>query len=466
MNPTTTSTSIQSGNGQSYRGPFAIMTVLFFLWGFITVLNDILIPRLQDAFTLTNYEIMFVQTAFFGAYFIGSLLYFLISATAGDPIARIGYKNGVVIGLLLAAAGGAMFWPAASLLSYPLFLGALFVVGLGFAMLQITANPYVTILGPERTASSRLNLAQAFNSLGTTIGPLIGGYLIYQYFAKTGANGAESVKIPYLAFCIIFAVIAVIFFFLHLPHIGEGKIESGVGALKYPHVVLGVLAIFMYVGGEVSVGSQIIKFLGQPNVASMSALDASKYVSLFWGGMLIGRFMGAVELSEMKRINKRLLLAAIPAAAFLILLSWRGWDVVKMYLPMLMLCWLFFQSGKGFAGRTLFIFSSTIVVLLAVAIIFGGKLAMWCIVGVGLFTSIGWPNIFSLALDRMGVLKSQVSSLLVMAVVGGAILPPIMGKIADHWNRQLAFIVPLVAYAYVAFYGWKGHKIGRADKTI
>jgi FHS family L-fucose permease-like MFS transporter len=475
---TNTGSSAPSTNGQTYRGPFAIMTVLFFLWGFITVLNDILIPRLQDAFTLTNYEIMFVQTAFFGAYFIGSLLYFFISASAGDPIARIGYKNGVVIGLLLAAIGGAMFWPAASHLSYPLFLGGLFVVGLGFAMLQIAANPYVTILGPERTASSRLNLAQAFNSLGTTTGPLIGGYLIYEYFAKTGASGAESVKIPYLAFAIIFAVIAVIFFFLHLPHIGEGKIEAGIGALKHPHVVLGVLAIFMYVGGEVSVGSQIIKFLGEPNVAGMTAIEASKYVSLFWGGMLIGRFMGAVELSEMRKVNKQLLLAGIPALAFFlfwILRSWdsgqhqfdfgAGWTIVKNYLPLLALCWLFFQFGKGIAGRTLFVFSTTIVALLAIAILLGGKTAMWCIVGVGLFTSIGWPNIFSLALDGMGVLKSQVSSLLVMAVVGGAVLPPIMGKIADHWSRQTAFIVPLIAYTYVAFYGLYGHKAGRDSKT-
>ena len=475
---TNTGSSAPSTNGQTYRGPFAIMTVLFFLWGFITVLNDILIPRLQDAFTLTNYEIMFVQTAFFGAYFIGSLLYFFISASAGDPIARIGYKNGVVIGLLLAAIGGAMFWPAASHPSYPPFLGGLFVVGLGFAMLQIAANPYVTILGPERTASSRLNLAQAFNSLGTTTGPLIGGYLIYEYFAKTGASGAESVKIPYLAFAIIFAVIAVIFFFLHLPHIGEGKIEAGIGALKHPHVVLGVLAIFMYVGGEVSVGSQIIKFLGEPNVAGMTAIEASKYVSLFWGGMLIGRFMGAVELSEMRKVNKQLLLAGIPALAFFlfwILRSWdsgqhqfdfgAGWTIVKNYLPLLALCWLFFQFGKGIAGRTLFVFSTTIVALLAIAILLGGKTAMWCIVGVGLFTSIGWPNIFSLALDGMGVLKSQVSSLLVMAVVGGAVLPPIMGKIADHWSRQTAFIVPLIAYTYVAFYGLYGHKAGRDSKT-
>jgi len=192
--------------------------------------------------------------------------------------------------------------------------------------------------------------------------------------------------------------------------------------------------------------------------------------------MLIGRFMGAVEMGEMKPHNKRLLLAGIPVLAFLllwILRSWNGdqhqfdftagWAIVKNYLPLLALCWLFFQFGKGLADRTLFVFSGTIVVLLAISILFGGKLAMWCIVGIGLFTSIGWPNIFSLALDRMGVYKSQVSSLLVMAVVGGAILPAILGRIADVWNLQVAFIVPLIAYAYVAFYGLKGYKVGRTN---
>jgi FHS family L-fucose permease-like MFS transporter len=567
-------------NGKSYRGPFAIMTILFFMWGFMTVFNDILIPRFKDAFTLNYVEAMLVQFAFFGAYCLGSIAYFVISAVWGDPIARMGYKNGVVIGLLIATLGSALFWPAANLaprssiispgdfrnfpalvqklnqhidpvstfvyqnlsgstiqaiqhnatpeslkpdlardlngivngpavydpqrfsavplqpatkqllaqnpagealarlnrallvdaypdeikkylLPYWIFLAGLFVVGLGFAMLQIAANPYVTILGPERTASSRLNFAQAFNSVGTTTGPLIGGFLIFKYFAATGANGAESVKVPYLIFCIVFLILAVFFFSVHLPHVGEGKVEPGIGSLKYPHVVLGMVAIFMYVGGEVSVGSAIINFLGLPSVAAMPALEASKYVSLFWGGMLIGRFMGAVEMSEMKLRNKRLLLAGIPIAAFLILLSWRGWDVVKMYLPLLALCWLFFQFGKGLADRTLFVFSGTIVGLLALATLFGGKLAMWCIVGVGLFTSIGWPNIFSLALDRMGVYKSQVSSLLVMAVIGGAILPAVWGKIADVWNPQTAFIVPLIAYAYVAFYGIKGYRIGR-----
>jgi len=461
--------SADAGSAQNYRGPFAIMTVLFFLWGFMTVFNDILIPRFKEAFTLNYYH-----AAFFGAYFIGSLLYFIISATTGDPIAKIGYKNGVVIGLLISAAGSALFWPAATLISYPLFLAGLFIVGLGFAMLQIAANPYVTILGPERTASSRLNLAQAFNSVGTTTGPLIGGYLIFQYFAKTGAHGAESVKIPYLTFCIVFVALAAIFSFIKLPHIGEGKIERGMGALKYPHVILGVLAIFMYVGGEVSVGSSIINFLGQKSVAGLDPVEASKYVALFWGGMLIGRFMGAVELSEMKKVNKQLFLAGIPIACFFlfwILRSWdsnqkqidfsAGWTMVQNYLPLLALCWVLFQFGRALAARTLLIFSMTIVVLLALAMLEGGKLAMWCIIGIGLFTSIGWPNIFSLALDGMGVHKSQVSSLLVMAILGGALLPPLQGHIADVAGLQTSFIVPLLAYAYVGFYGWKGHKIGR-----
>ncbi len=491
------------GNARTYRGPFAIMTVLFFMWGFITSINDILIPQFKEAFGLNYRQAMLVQFAFFGAYFIGSLLYFVISATKGDPIARLGYKNGVVIGLLFAAIGTALVWLGATIHFYALILGGLFVIGLGFAMLQIAANPYVTILGPELTASSRLNFAQAFNSVGTTTGPLIGGYLIFKYFAHAGVNQAESVKIPYLAFCLVFLIIAAIFFSVHLPHVGEGKVEPGIGALKYPHVILGVIAIFMYVGGEVSIGSSIINFLGEPNIAGMTHLEASKYVALFWGGMLIGRFMGAAELSEMRKTNKQFLLIGIPILAFFVFWisrSWdsdqrqfdfaAGWTIVKNYLPLLALCWLFFQFGKGLAGHTLFIFSSTIVVLLAIAILSGGKLAMWCAVGVGLFTSIGWPNIFSLALDRMGVLKSQVSSLLVMAVVGGALLPPLQGCIADFiidahkqvdaggtlpWfvqslgNRsglQIGFIVPLIAYAYVAFYGWKGHKVGRNHRAV
>jgi MFS transporter, FHS family, L-fucose permease len=233
----------------------------------MTVFNDILIPRFKEAFTLSYFQAMLVQFAFFGAYFVGALIYFIVSITTGDPIAKLGYKNGVVIGLLISATAARCSGRRPWRRHIPCFSAPLFIVGLGFAMLQIAANPYVTILGPEKTASSRLNLAQGFNSIGTTIGPIIGGWLIYQYFAKTTAHGADSVKVPYLAFGIVFVVLAVIFFFIHLPHIGEGKIERGAGALKFPHVVLGIIAIFMYVGGEVAVGSAIINFLGQENVA-------------------------------------------------------------------------------------------------------------------------------------------------------------------------------------------------------
>ena len=485
---TTNASPTTNGNGQNYRGSFSIMTSLFFLWGFMTVFNDILIPRFKAAFTLSFFHAMLVQFAFFGAYFVGSLLYFIISVAKGDPIAKIGYKNGIVIGLLISATGSALFWPAASAASYPMFLVALFVVGLGFAMLQIAANPYVTILGPEKTASSRLNLAQGFNSIGTTIGPLIGGWLIFQYFAKANTHGADSVKVPYLAFCIVFVALAVIFYFIRLPHIGEGQIERGAGALRHPHVVLGVIAIFMYVGGEVSVGSAIINFLGQKSVAGLTELQASQYVSLYWGGLLIGRFMGAVELSELRKLNKQVLLVVIPLCAYLLLWiaqsapldamrgGWnaavftlwherfvQNWAVFANYLPFLAFCWVLFQFGKGLADRTLMIFSLTVVALLLAAILVGGKVAMWCVVAVGLFTSIGWSNTFSLAIEGLGVLKSQASSLLVMAILGGAILPPIQGYIADATkNLQLSFIVPLIAYAYVAFYGAKGHKVGRA----
>ena len=456
-----TSNTSQKPQGGMYHGPFAIMTTLFFMWGFMTAWNDILIPRFKEAFTLNYFQAMLVQFAFFGAYFVGSVLYFITSVIAGDPIAKIGYKNSIVISLLISAFGSAIFWPAATIPSYPLFLVALFIVGLGFAALQIAANPYVTILGPERTASSRLNLAQGFNSVGTTIGPLIGGFLIFEYFNHAGVQGADSVKVPYLAFSIAFLILAAVFFFVRLPHIGEGKIERGAGALKFPHVVLGIVAIFMYVGGEVSVGSSIINFLGQPNIAGLTAVEASKYVSLFWGGMLIGRFMGATELSDMKAKTKKILLIGIPTGAFVVLGLLSGWNIVKYYLPLLILCWLMFQFGRAMAARTLAIFSTTIVLLLVSAIVVGGKTAMWCVVGVGLFSSIGWSNTFSLALEGTGMLKSQVSSLLVMAILGGALLPPLQGHIADLGGLQISYIVPLIAYTYVAFYGLIGYRIGR-----
>ncbi|HWH72557.1 MAG TPA: MFS transporter, partial [Candidatus Sulfotelmatobacter sp.] len=312
----------QLADGQTYRGPFAIMTVLFFMWGFMNVWNDILIPRFKEAFTLTYFQAMLVQLAFFGAYSLGGLVYYLISLYSGDPINRIGYKKGVIIGLLIAAFGSALFYPAAMMTSYPFFLTALFIVGLGLAMLQIAANPYVTILGPERTASSRLNLSQAFNSFGTTIGPIIGGWLIFTVFTRPGVHGADSVKIPYLGFCAVFVLLAVFFAFAHVPNFTNAeRLTHGLGALKYPHTVLGMVAIFMYVGGEISTGSAMVNFLGSAKLGGISKETASGYLAFYWGGLMIGRFMGAFALSDLRKSLRHTLVVAVPLAAFLVILA-------------------------------------------------------------------------------------------------------------------------------------------------
>jgi FHS family L-fucose permease-like MFS transporter len=454
----------QNGNGQTFRGPFAIMTILFFMWGFMTVWNDILIPRFKEAFTLNYFQAMLVQFAFFGAYFVGSLIYYLISMVSGDPINRIGYKNGVIIGLLIAAAGSALFYPAAQMTSYPFFLLALFIVGLGFAMLQIAANPYVTILGPERTASSRLNLSQAFNSFGTTIGPIFGGWLIFTVFTHKGAHGADSVKTPYLCFAAVFVLLAIFFKFAHLPNFtNTDKIEKGPGALKHPHTVLGMLAIFMYVGGEVAVGSAVINFLGTPDLGGLKHEDASKYLAYYWGGLMIGRFMGAFALSDLRGWLKHLLVVVVPIVAFITIYVLGGQANALHYGALLAVLLLAFFLGESSPQRMLALFSGVIIALLITGMMTKGEIAKWAILGIGLFCSVMWSNIFALAIEGLGALKSQASSLLVMAILGGAILPPLQGAVADRAGIQLSFIVPMIAFAYIAFYGLYGYRAGRKD---
>lgn len=456
-----------SSSAKSYRAPFAVMTTLFFMWGFLTVWNDVLIPKFKSAFTLDYFHAMLVQLAFFGAYTVGSLIYYLISITAGDPINRIGYKNGVIIGLLIAAAGSALFFPAALLVSYDFFLLSLFVVGLGFAMLQIAANPYVTILGPEATASSRLNLSQAFNSFGTTLGPYVAGKVLYGVVHETTAHPADAVKVPYLCFAGAFVLLAVLFAFAHLPSFSNPeKIEGGLGALRHPHTVLGMLAIFMYVGGEVSVGSSIVNYLGLPKLGGLTPQAATVYLSFYWGGLMIGRTMGAFALSAMRGSVKHLCVVAVPVVAFLFIVCDRGSaDALHYGIPLALLLVAFFL-GEASANRMLALFACVIMGLLLIGITSGGTLAMWAILGVGLFCSVMWSNIFSLAIEGLGPLKSQASSLLIMAILGGAVLPPIQGKIADLWGIQISYVVPMAAFAYIAFYGLVGYKMGRTKREI
>ncbi|EMR02132.1 sugar MFS transporter [Cesiribacter andamanensis] len=458
------STAAEAGMpiARSYTGPLVVVTLLFFMWGFITCMNDILIPKLQQVFELQLWQAMLIQTAFFGAYFIVSLLYFIVSVQQGDPIMKIGYKNGIIVGLVVAAVGCALFFPAASLASYGFFLGALFVLASGITILQIAANPYVAILGPPQTASSRLNLTQALNSFGTTIAPLLGGYLIFEGVAGAAASsGAESVKIPYLALAATLLLIAVLFKAFRLPRLhSAGTVVAGSGALKYRHLVLGMICIFAYVGGEVAVGSAFINFARLPEIAGLEELEASQFLAFYWGGAMIGRFFGAVALSSFKNnLHRFLIIGLIGCIAFLTVYYFMGLDLALIALGLIVLNVVVLLLGGYIPSRTLGLFAATVILLLVVAIFTQGQLAMWSIIGIGLFNSIMFPTIFTLAIDGLGKYTSQASSLLVMAIVGGAIIPPLQGAVADiSGNLQLSFLIPLLCYAYIAYYGFAGYK--------
>jgi FHS family L-fucose permease-like MFS transporter len=451
-------------SSKNYTSALITLTSLFFMWGFMTVMNDVLIPHLKNIFQLDYFRSMLVQTAFFGAYFIGALLYYLISSRSGDPINKIGYKNGIIIGLIISAIGSAMFYPATILNIYGVYLLALFILGLGFTVLQIAANPYVAILGSPQTASSRLNLAQGFNSLGTTLGPLIGGTLIFTYFA-----GTEAVKIPYLVLAGFLIILAVIIKISKLPEFAnKEKIEKGKGALKFPHLTLGMVAIFMYVGGEVAVGSILINFFGLENIAGMSEDMASSFLSLYWGGLMVGRFSGAIYLSDISNQFKKFSYMVIAALAAFLIIYISNYIKTDMsfvtMLPMLIfiaVAFVLFLYGKSIPSRTLYFFASIVIILLLTTVFTKGEIAFWAVIGIGIFNSIMWSNIFTLAIDGLGKYTSQGSSLLVMAILGGAVIPPIQGAFADLMGVQFSFIVPILCYVYIFYYGISGYKKGR-----
>lgn len=455
---------------KKYTSALVVITSLFFMWGFITVLNDILIPYLKAVFELTYFEAMLVQFSFFGAYFIGGLLYFIVSVKFGDPINKIGYKNGIIIGLGISAFGTALFFPAAQFVMYGFFLSALFVLGLGFAMLQIAANPYVAILGPEETSSARLNLSQGFNSFGTTIAPILGGYFIFEYFGGTNAHGASSVIIPYLVLTGALFLLALLIWSAKLPRFyNKDEIEKGAGAWQYLHLRLGAVAIFVYVGAEVAIGSILINYFGLEKIAGFTEAEASPYVAFYWGGAMIGRFLGAIALSNIDRRTKIIGMIGMAIGAFLVvygaifLKNGIAFHQVAPFIIFIALNLLAFSIGRSLPGRSLMIFAIVPVILLLTTILSHGIVAMWAVLGIGIFNSIMWSNIFTLAIMGLGEHKSQSSSLLVMAIVGGAIVPPIQGAVADISGIQFSFIVPIICYLYLAYYGWKGHIIKKLN---
>ena len=402
-----------------------VMSTIFFMWGFITCLNDILIPHLKAVFELNYAQALLIQLTFFGAYFIMSL-------PAGKLVAALGYKKGIVAGLIITGIGAALFWPAAGMRVYGFFLGALFVLATGITVLQVAANPYVALLGPEKTASSRLTLAQALNSFGTFLAPFFGGVLILSNAVKSSADveklsaaeqvtyrahEAASVQGPYIGLAVVLVLLAIGVYLFSLPALEEttekadDSQHSLMDALKTPHVLFGVLGIFFYVGGEVSIGSFMINYLQLPEIGNMSGEVAASHVAFYWGGAMVGRFIGSALLAK---FSPRKLLAAFA--------------VINMLL--------------------------VITTMLTT-----GTVAVYSIVVIGLFNSIMFPTIFSLGIERMGPLTGKASSLLIMAIVGGALIPWIQGIIADQIGLQHAFFIPLICYAYIVFYGLSGSKI-------
>ena len=398
-------------------GPLVIVTTLFFMWGLLTSLNDVLIPHLKSVYTLSYVQAMLVQFCFFGAYFIASL-------PAGVLVKRIGYQNGVVAGLAMAALGCALFYPAAHA-GYGVFLLAFFTLACGITILQVAANPFVTALGDPRTASSRLTLTQAFNSLGTAIAPVLGGLLILgsgvlEPAAVTNlslpeqaayrAQQAASVQMPYLLLAGALLLIAIVFACVRLPKLdtgarSAGDVEPPMSLLSHWHLVLGTGAIFAYVGAEVSIGSFLINFIGDPGVTALSPASAAHYVSYYWGGAMLGRFAGVI--------------------------------VMRVVSP-----------GKALAFN-----AGCAILLVLFAVSAHGAPAMWSMIAVGLCNSIMFPAIFSMALRGLGVQTGRGSGLLCMAIVGGAIVPFAQGLLADAMGVQPSFVIPALCYAYVLYFG-------------
>ena len=475
---------------KNYTPALVVLTSLFFMWGFITCLNDILIPHLKSVFTLNYTQVMLIQFSFFTAYAI-------ISLPSGILVEKLGYKNGIVVGLVTAGIGCLLFYPAAGYQSYIMFLAALFILASGITLLQVAANPYVAILGKPETASSRLNLTQAFNSLGTTIAPLIGSLLILSLAVKTAEQlktmlpgdvtayrltQASAVQVPYLWLAGVLFGIAALFAVIKLPKIEASDIASTrtdgknfhdkhASAWGYNHLVLGAIAIFVYVGGEVSIGSFLVSYLGQPFIAGLEPADAGKYVALYWGGAMIGRFFGSILLSEITDNKKKytflffILLLAIALGLYITqeyqsLSSFplAGISKTLIFLLFVALNFLAFNIGKRKPARTLTILALCAAVLVIISMLTFNAVAMWTILAVGLFNSIMFPTIFTLAIDGLGKHTGQASGILCTAIVGGALLPVLQGFFADNIGIHHAFFIPVLCYLYIAYYGLKGYK--------
>ena len=444
---------------------------VFFFWGFVAASNDILIPVFKKAFDLSQSQSQFVSIAFYISYTVGSLIYMGISLLMKqDLVNKIGYKNGLALGLVISAFGTLLFYPAANTSSYPLMLAGLFTVGLGFSLQQTVANPLAIALGPIKTGSQRLTMAGGINNFGTTIGPLIVSFAIFGSTASGSTDiSIESVKIPYLILGAAFLILALLLKFSSLPEhpetIEESKDEkksSKKSALNYPQLVLGMIAIFLYVGVEVSTASNLPAYM--ESKLGFAIADIAPYISLYWASLMIGRWTGAVEAFTNNMNTQKILRFLAPYLAFgvfLLVNAIAKHDLAPFYVYGLIILVLIAAdiASKGDPARMLLIFSSLGIFALFTGMFTSGMISVYAFTSVGLFCSTLWPCIFTLAVCGLGKHTSQGSSFLIMMIMGGGIISWLQGTVSESIGIQSSYIVGVFCFAYLAFYGWKVKKI-------
>ena len=444
---------------------------VFFFWGFVAASNDILIPVFKKAFDLSQSQSQFVSIAFYISYTVGSLIYMGISLLMKqDLVNKIGYKNGLALGLVISALGTLLFYPAANTSSYPLMLAGLFTVGLGFSLQQTVANPLAIALGPIKTGSQRLTMAGGINNFGTTIGPLIVSFAIFGSAASGSTDiSIESVKIPYLILGAAFLILALLLKFSSLPEHPETieesndeKKSSKKSALNYPQLVLGMIAIFLYVGVEVSTASNLPAYM--ESKLGFAIADIAPYISLYWASLMIGRWTGAVEAFTNNMNTQKILRFLAPYLAFGVFLFVNAiakHDLAPFYVYGLIILVLIAAdiASKGDPARMLLIFSSLGIFALFTGMFTSGMISVYAFTSVGLFCSTLWPCIFTLAVCGLGKHTSQGSSFLIMMIMGGGIISWLQGTVSESIGIQSSYIVGVFCFAYLAFYGWKVKKI-------
>ncbi len=456
---------------------YTLVTVWFF-WSFVAASNGILIPLFKEKFNLEQWQAQLVDFAFYAAYFVGSVLYIIFSVVyKGDILNRIGYKNGIVIGLVISALGSLLFYPAAETRSYFLLLTALFVVGLGFSLQQTATQPFMIALGPPETGAQRINLGGAVNNFGGTIGPTIVSFAIFGSIEPEAAAQAtiESVKVPYLFLGALFVLVALFFWVSKLPRITNNeKIEAGLGALKYPQLVLGMAAIFVYVGVEVTIGSNLPEYLKETE--GLVSSQVAKYVSLFWGSMMIGRWTASIGNFNPSPGIKNLLVVLVPFIAFAIVLAanyiYSG-DVSDLYIYsvcVVIMIVAFFMAGEK-PVRTLLIYTASGAVMMLIGVFTSGKLALFSLISGGLFCSVLWPSIFSLGTAGLGKYTNQGASFLIMMILGGAVIPVVQGFLADTIGIQNSYLLAAACFLFLFWFGIRVQSVLRKqgidfDQTV